>query len=178
MGCSTSTPPRDQDEQHYYTAPQSTRNALNQPLSKAHGKLAHNGTVCVEKDKYEEAKQMISYPSYRNQQNMNIAENSFHSEASYATLCDKLELNFSLRNIPKLDLLSPSDPFIVVYLKDEIKNIYNIVGKTEIIWDNPHPDFSKDIRINYLFEEIQYIRLEMYDADQHQTTDLSKLIII
>eukprot|EP01084_Bolivina_argentea_P026186 48639_1 len=95
-------------------------------------------------------------------------------EPSYATLCDKLELNFSLRNIPKLDLLSPSDPFIVVYLKDEVKNVYNVVGKTEIVWDNPHPDFSKDIRINYLFEEIQYIRLEMYDADEHQTIDLSK----
>eukprot|EP01083_Nonionella_stella_P084779 234765_1 len=159
------------DTTPYYTTATSRQNVLNQPLSKP-TQLPRNGTVsAVQRDKYEEAKQMMSYPSYRN---VNAVQRSIHSEASIATLSDKLDLNFSLRNIPKLDYLSPSDPFIVVSVKDEVHNRYNVVGKTEIVWDNPHPDFSKDIRINYLFEEVQYVRLDMYDADEHQTVDLSK----
>jgi len=101
-------------------------------------------------------------------------QDSMASMGSVASLSDKLDLNFSLRNIPKLDVMSPSDPFIVVSIKDEAKNIYANVGKTEIVWDNPNPDFSKDVRINYLFEEIQYVRLDIYDADEQQTTDLTK----
>jgi len=99
---------------------------------------------------------------------------SFSRQGSIATLSEKLELNLSLRNIPKMDLLSPSDPFIVVLMKDEARNRWNQVGKTDIVWDNPNPDFSDDIRINYMFEEIQNIRLDIYDADEQQTKDLSK----
>ena len=40
--------------------------------------------------------------------------------------------------------------------------------------DDPNPDFSDDIRINYLFEEVQFVKLDIYDADEHQTTNLSK----
>ena len=100
---------------------------------------------------------------------------SHSRQQSIATLCEQLELNLSLRNIPKMDLLSPSDPFIIVKMKDEVKNRWNVVGKTDIIWDNPNPDFSKDIRINYMFEEIQTVRLDIWDANEQQTKDLSKL---
>eukprot|EP01084_Bolivina_argentea_P064280 117261_1 len=95
-------------------------------------------------------------------------------QPSIATLSEQLELNLSLRNIPKMDLMSPSDPFIIVKMKDEIQNRWNVVGKTDIIWDNPNPDFSKDIRINYMFEQIQTIRLDIWDANEKQTKNLSK----
>ena len=35
---------------------------------------------------------------------------------------EKLGFPFCLRNIPKLHVLSPSDPFISVSLKDEVKD--------------------------------------------------------
>ena len=157
------------EEQQYYTAAKS-QNKL--PLSQSPRQLPRHGNVSVDKDKYGEANKMInSYPSYGRQ-------GSHHSvlsnEPSFDTLCDKLELNLSVRNIPKLDLLSPSDPFIIVSMKNEATNQWIIVGKTEIVWDNPNADFSKDIRINYLFEEVQYCKLDIYDADEEQTTNLSK----
>eukprot|EP01084_Bolivina_argentea_P064279 117259_1 len=81
-------------------------------------------------------------------------------------LCDELELNLSLRNIPKRKMIScPCDPFVIVSIKDDVKNVYNVVGQTEIVDDNPNPDFSKDIRINYLFEQVQKLRLDIYDAN-------------
>eukprot|EP01083_Nonionella_stella_P092710 259600_1 len=95
-------------------------------------------------------------------------------QPSIATLSEQLELNLSLRNIPKMDLMSPSDPFVLVKMKDEIHNRWNLVGKTDIIWDNPNPDFSNDIRLSYLFEEIQTIRLDIWDANEQQTKDLTK----
>ena len=101
---------------------------------------------------------------------------SFSHRGSIATLSEQLELNLSLRNVPKMDLMSPSDPFVVVKMKDEAKNMWKTVGKTDIIWDNPNPDFSKDIRIEYLFEQIQTVRLDIWDANEKQTHDLSKYV--
>lgn len=117
---------------------------------------------------------MIDYQPHLQAQSSMRSVLSSATGGSIATLCDKLELNISLRNLPKLDLLSPSDPFVIISIKDEVKNIYVNVSKTKIIWDNPNPDFSDDIRINYLFEEVQYVKLDIYDADEHQTNDLTK----
>lgn len=87
-------------------------------------------------------------------------------------LFDEIELNLSLRNIPKQRLIScPSDPFIILSIKDEIKNVYNVIGQTEIVDDNPNPDFSKYIRIQYMFESIQYVRLDIYDANEDDDDD-------
>ena len=59
---------------------------------------------------------------------------SHSRQQSFATLSEQLELNLALRNIPKMDLLSPSDPFIIVKSKDEASNSWKQVGKTDIIW--------------------------------------------
>lgn len=120
---------------------------------------------------------MAYYQQPNHNRQPSYAKSPSHSrQQSIATLCEQLELNLSLRNIPKMDLMSPSDPFIVVKMKDEVRNRWNEVGKTDIIWDNPNPDFSKDIRINYMFEEIQTVRLDIWDANEKQTKDLSKSV--
>ena len=117
-------------------------------------------------------------PNHNRQPSYGAKSPSHSRQQSIATLCEQLELNLSLRNIPKMDLMSPSDPFIIVQMKDELKNRWITVGKTDIIWDNPNPDFSKDIRINYMFEEIQTVRLNIWDANEQQTKDLSKSVDI
>ena len=40
-----------------------------------------------------------------------------------------------------MDLFSLSDPMIVVYLKSE--NEWTYIGRTEVIWDNLNPKFTK-----------------------------------
>ena len=140
MGSCSSSQNKFNEEAQYYSA------AKSQPLAPTQRQLPRNGTVSVNKDKYNEASKMLqSYPSYGRQ-------GSHHSvlsnEPSFATLCEKLELNLSVRNVPKLDLLSPSDPFVIVSIKNEVTNTWSQVGKTEIVWDNPNADLSKDIRIN------------------------------
>ena len=184
MGCTSSHAPEDHNpQQQFYTTATSKNNVFKQPLN-TQRPLPRNGTISVQSDKYDGARKMINYQP---QQQYNDYEpqrqGSMHSVLSsvngpsVATLCEKLELNISLRNIPKLDLMSPSDPFVIVSIKDEVKNIYLNVGKTNIVWDNPNPDFSKDIRINYLFEEIQYVKLDIYDANEQQTNNLSKFSV-
>ena len=175
MGCTSSTPPQDHNPQQFYTTAASKQNVLNQPLNNPPRQLPRNGTVSVQEDKYDAARSMMSYPPQNQRRDSMHSVLSHHTQSSVGTLCEKLELNISLRNIPKMDLLSPSDPFVIVSIKDEVKNVYLNVGKTEIVWDNPNPDFSADIRINYLFEEIQYVKLDIYDANEQQTTSLSKL---
>ena len=174
MGLCSSNKLDDEDQhQQYYTATKTQPHHLSQPLSPKH--VARNGAIAAQRDHYDEAKQMISaYPSYRSHHPQNSMHSVLSQEPSVATLCEKLELNLSVRNVPKLDLLSPSDPFIVVSLKDEAKNLFLHVGKTEIVWDNPNADFSRDIRLDYLFEQVQHVRLDIYDADEQQTTDLSR----
>eukprot|EP01083_Nonionella_stella_P054854 144770_1 len=96
--------------------------------------------------------------------------------AGRAVLSEQLGLFLSCTNLPKLDLMSPSDPFIVIYHKmekDKDKS-YEEIAKTELIQDNPNPEFTKPIIIDYHFEEVQFIKLDIYDADGPDLTRLSK----
>eukprot|EP01083_Nonionella_stella_P234897 826514_1 len=80
-------------------------------------------------------------------------------------LSEQLEIFLSCTNLPKLDVGSPSDPFIVVYQKMDKGNRFQEIAKTEMVKDNNNPEFNKPIIIDYHFEEVQYLRLDIYDAD-------------
>eukprot|EP00475_Leptophrys_vorax_P041890 TRINITY_DN789_c0_g1_i2.p1 TRINITY_DN789_c0_g1~~TRINITY_DN789_c0_g1_i2.p1 ORF type:complete len:626 (+),score=167.62 TRINITY_DN789_c0_g1_i2:28-1905(+) len=79
----------------------------------------------------------------------------------------RLELSFSLRNLPQMDVLSKSDPFIAVFLVDSQSKKLNFVGRTETIWNNHDPDFLKLIEVDYFFEQYQEVELKVYDADSN-----------
>eukprot|EP01083_Nonionella_stella_P182019 653682_1 len=49
-------------------------------------------------------------------------------------LCDEIELNLSLRNTPKQGSC-PCDPFIVVSIKDEMKNVYITCCKNAVYYN-------------------------------------------
>jgi len=85
-----------------------------------------------------------------------------------------LDLSISCRNLPQMDTFSPSDPFCVLYWKDEKTNQLSFIGRTEAIDDNPNPDFAKEIRIIYRFEELQMIHIDVYDKDNEDLNDLTK----
>lgn len=91
-----------------------------------------------------------------------------------AVLSEQLELFISCRNLPKMDLNSPSDPFVVISQKNESNGRFFELMKTEVIQDNNNPEFTKQIHIDYKFEEVQILRLDIYDADAPNINQLSK----
>jgi Ca2+-dependent lipid-binding protein len=98
--------------------------------------------------------------------------------ASRSELKQVVILQFGMRNLPKMDTMSNSDPFVVLYaLKNQGrgKTMRQMVGKTEVIWDNHNPDFVKAFEVDYYFEETQRFLLEVYDMDdENAPNDLSK----
>merc|ERR1719474_625005 len=90
-----------------------------------------------------------------------------------AVLSEKLEIFISCRNLPKMDINSPSDPFVVVSQKNEKTGRFAELLKTEIVMDNNDPEFTKQIHIDYHFEEVQILRLDVYDADSKNINKLS-----
>eukprot|EP01083_Nonionella_stella_P017082 47723_1 len=89
-------------------------------------------------------------------------------------LSDQLELFLKCTNLPKLDIGSPSDPFIVISQKMDKDGRFHEITKTEMVRDNNNPEFTKPIVIAYHFEEVQLLRLDIYDADGIDLSRLSK----
>lgn len=77
----------------------------------------------------------------------------------------QVQIFLSVRNIPKLDTFSPSDPFIVVSTQDNKTKRWTEIHFTEIVWDNHNADFVKRFTMQYIFEEVQNLRFTVLDAD-------------
>ena len=77
-----------------------------------------------------------------------------------------------------MDILSKSDPFVVLYALNEPsrgKTMKKKIGQTEVIWDNHDPDFVMQFEIDYFFEQVQMFVVEIYDMDDESApNDLSK----
>ena len=54
-----------------------------------------------------------------------------------------IELFIACRDLIKKDANSKSDPFVVVYMKDSKNKQWHEIGRTEVIYDNHFPKFSK-----------------------------------
>ncbi|CBK23868.2 uncharacterized protein [Blastocystis hominis] len=81
----------------------------------------------------------------------------------------KVCLSFSCFNLPKMDLLSDTDAFIVVYEKQ--KTGWVEIDRTEVLVNNNNPVFVKRIILNYVFETVQELKFAVYDADEHLTAE-------
>jgi len=77
-----------------------------------------------------------------------------------------IELFIACRDLIKKDMNSKSDPFVVVYIKDSKNKRWEEIGRTEVIYDNHFPKFSKQFRMEYFFEEEQVLRFDVYDEDK------------
>ncbi|PRP81554.1 copine-8-like, partial [Planoprotostelium fungivorum] len=91
-----------------------------------------------------------------------------------ADLTTRVELSFSCSHLPNLDVLSKSDPQIVVYAKDTGVDTWSVIGRTEIIQDNLNPRFARPVSIVYRFEELQHIRFDVIDVDAIQGEVVTK----
>eukprot|EP00475_Leptophrys_vorax_P025032 TRINITY_DN3488_c0_g1_i1.p1 TRINITY_DN3488_c0_g1~~TRINITY_DN3488_c0_g1_i1.p1 ORF type:complete len:537 (+),score=105.88 TRINITY_DN3488_c0_g1_i1:33-1643(+) len=87
----------------------------------------------------------------------------------------ELSLSLSLRNLPQMDMLSKSDPFVTVFLctRNHQNEGFKNIGRTEIIWNNHDPDFLRRVELEYHFERYQELEFKVYDADEATAKNLS-----
>ncbi|ETI39847.1 hypothetical protein F442_14439 [Phytophthora nicotianae P10297] len=76
-----------------------------------------------------------------------------------------VELRFRCKGLKKSDFLSQSDPFIVVYMQEAQRKGWREVGRTETINNTPDPTFAKSFQVDFFFEEVQRLRVEVFDRD-------------
>ena len=76
-----------------------------------------------------------------------------------------IEMFISCRKLKDLDVIGKSDPYWQVYIKNDSRSEWMLVGKTDVVENNLNPDFSTPLQINYYFEKDQEIRFEVYDKD-------------
>ena len=97
-------------------------------------------------------------------------------EQDASHLKQKVELFISTRDLLRLDLLSESDPFCVISLRDSSSrngSKFIEIGRTEVVWDKRDADFETIIPIDYYFEREQLLRFDVYDCDNKDSTKLS-----
>lgn len=82
-----------------------------------------------------------------------------------AACTSQIEMTLSCQDLLNLDVMSKSDPFCIVQMKESWQNNFFEVGRTEMIDDNLCPEWVKKFILNYNFETIQKIRFEVWDKD-------------
>ncbi|XP_033125258.1 copine-3-like [Anneissia japonica] len=81
-------------------------------------------------------------------------------------LAMKVELRIECRNLMNKDVLSKSDPIVVV----EDLNTKTVLDRTERVVNNLNPKFEKSIFLDYNFEQVQKLKFSVYDIDNDSAT--------
>ncbi|RLN52691.1 hypothetical protein BBJ28_00006899 [Nothophytophthora sp. Chile5] len=76
-----------------------------------------------------------------------------------------VELRFRCKGLKKSDLISESDPFIVLYIQEADAHGWREVGRTETVRNTSTPNFTKAFQLDFFFEEVQRLRIEVFDRD-------------
>lgn len=78
----------------------------------------------------------------------------------------QIEMTLCCRNLMNSDIISKSDPYCVVSMKDsQCQDGYFEVGRTERIDDSLNPEWVKKFILNYNFETVQKMKFEVFDVD-------------
>lgn len=85
--------------------------------------------------------------------------------SSSALPTSQVELTVSCKNLINTDLLSKSDPYCVVSMKEPWQDQYYEIGRTETINDTLNPQWVKKVMIDYNFESIQKVKFEILEKD-------------
>ncbi|XP_022094529.1 copine-3-like isoform X2 [Acanthaster planci] len=81
-----------------------------------------------------------------------------------------VELRFACKNLPDKDITSKSDPVAVLMVFDTLQKVWVEVDRTEQVKNNLNPTFTKGITMDYCFEEVQKVRIGVYDIDNKSKT--------
>ncbi|XP_048577137.1 copine-3 isoform X2 [Nematostella vectensis] len=80
-----------------------------------------------------------------------------------AQCLSRVQLNISCKNLIDKDVMSKSDPLVVVMMLRH--NNWEEVGRTERLENTLNPNFSTTIVVDYFFEELQKLKFMVYDID-------------
>uniref|UniRef100_A0A8C9XVJ3 Copine 4 n=1 Tax=Sander lucioperca TaxID=283035 RepID=A0A8C9XVJ3_SANLU len=93
-----------------------------------------------------------------------IYESAANSLGLFSSPClTKVELRVTCKGIPDRDALSKPDPCFV--LKMQSHGQWMEVDRTEVIRSCVNPTYSKVFTLDFYFEEVQRLRLELYDVN-------------
>ncbi|CAM6034769.1 unnamed protein product [Sphagnum compactum] len=79
-------------------------------------------------------------------------------------LSSQIQLSFSANKLRVMDTFSKSDPMLVGFLK-RFDGSLEELGRTEVILNSSSPNWVKELRVEYRFEEVQQLLLRVYDID-------------
>lgn len=77
----------------------------------------------------------------------------------------QVELTLSCRNLINADIITKSDPYCSVSMREPWQDQYHEIARTEIIKDSLNPQWVKKLILNYNFETIQKIKFDIRDED-------------
>ncbi|KAG8085339.1 hypothetical protein GUJ93_ZPchr0010g10310 [Zizania palustris] len=93
----------------------------------------------------------------------NEAVDHFFQKSGLRGLYSPLELSFSASKLKNMDVLSKSDPMLVIYTKKDRR--LEEIGRTEVILNSLEPSWITKATINYQFEIVQPLVFQIYDID-------------
>lgn len=76
----------------------------------------------------------------------------------------QIELSLSASKLRDRDLMSKSDPMVVLYLKRGEGSLEEL-GRTEVVLNSLNPSWVKKLNVQYNFEEVQVLLFRVYDVD-------------
>ncbi|EAY06576.1 Copine family protein [Trichomonas vaginalis G3] len=77
-----------------------------------------------------------------------------------------IDMHVGGKELKKMDIGSESDPMCVLFIPMNGRMVE--VARTEVIWDNPNPQWVKVLRALYVFETNQPLRFCVYDCDSEK----------
>jgi len=82
-----------------------------------------------------------------------------------------VELSMTCSKLEDMDVFSKSDPFCVLYIKDNSSRTggWRCLDRTETIDNTLEPHWQKKFILQYKFEERQILRFDVYDADDNSS---------
>lgn len=79
----------------------------------------------------------------------------------------QLEFKISFRDLPRMDVLSKSDPFAAVHVQDVDTGVFVYCGQTETIGNNHNPDFAKVFNVKFRDGMNDTLKIEGFDTDDN-----------
>ncbi|XP_062180385.1 protein BONZAI 3-like [Phragmites australis] len=93
----------------------------------------------------------------------NDAVDYFFQTRGLRSLYTPIELSFSASKLRDMDVLSKSDPMLVVYTKKDGR--LEEIGRTEVILNSLEPSWITKATMSYQFEIVQPLIFKIYDVD-------------
>ncbi|KAG2301162.1 hypothetical protein Bca52824_029813 [Brassica carinata] len=100
----------------------------------------------------------------------NDAVDYYLKSRGFNGLFSQIELSFSASNLRDRDVLSKSDPMVVVYKKEKDETLTEVF-RSEVVLNSLAPIWIKKFTVAYHFETVQTLLFRVYDVDtQYQNS--------